>query len=691
MSLPSHWRLMLLLGVVTVCVTLRPLENPDLWWQLARGKAVFAGSGSPSSDLLAADHAADADWLSGAPFYFLWIAGGISGLAFVPVVAGLLLLWLLNHCRPRESSPWRLFWIVPLLMWASRSALQPGPQLFDMLGLAVLWSMVRHENRPPSLIAIAALFLVWSNFGIAPIWGVLCLAAWLPRDRHNGIRILAALVAGAINPRGLFAWRDAAILFAPQAFANWGWDGTRSLTGVEGSFWTLQLAAWLMLLLAELVMTAGRRREGAQIVRFLIPVLAVVLSRQNIPLSALWIALDLVSRPVMEWTVPRWKIAARSFAAVAVCGLLLLECSGVTADSRRLGWGIVPALDYRSFDDRLLHSTEETLVAWAPDVRSVGLIAWLGGSVVADDIPQRALLGGRWRDYALLLDDLRWNRGPKYRLSDGGWGGWMPALHERRVAVLCFPFEMSGMHAALFETEWKPGDLDSATIPYLSADDERFIPPIVETLKQRNFVESGPWRPGLEIFSAHGWRVDLVESLGIRSDPSAANQQSAIFRELDLPLASLRVLLPLRVVYGIGTVREEFVNCQQTILHQEWVNNGEPSLGRKLIVNRLTPGWRDPAIQGPPETTLAGTNGNTWQQFLKFYLQGQLEEAIGALPKETGEGAFAAALTWMELGEPDRALAVLQAIDTAQLPVAQRIAVEQWKSFLAADPGKGTP
>ncbi|MCH8830638.1 MAG: hypothetical protein IID45_13760, partial [Planctomycetes bacterium] len=58
-------------GWLAALLFLQPIASADLWWQLSRGRAVIAGSFTPSRDLLAADTAAEADWLGGVAFYLI--------------------------------------------------------------------------------------------------------------------------------------------------------------------------------------------------------------------------------------------------------------------------------------------------------------------------------------------------------------------------------------------------------------------------------------------------------------------------------------------------------------------------------------------------------------------------------------------------------------------------------------------
>src|SRR5690606_27537675 len=115
----------------------RPVDHPDLWWHLARGREVCAGSVSPSRTLLVLDEAGEADWLGGVPFYLGWEWGGVPALAVTPLCAAVTVIWLARHSLTRTLA--RALLGLPLIVWTMRAGLQPIPPIFDLAGMAATW------------------------------------------------------------------------------------------------------------------------------------------------------------------------------------------------------------------------------------------------------------------------------------------------------------------------------------------------------------------------------------------------------------------------------------------------------------------------------------------------------------------------------------------------------------------------
>lgn len=703
-SLLHSWLLWVWLVGMAGLLVQRPVDHPDLWWHLARGREVCAGSVSPSRTLLVLDEAGEADWLGGVPFYLGWEWGGVPALAVTPLCAAVTVIWLARHSLTRTLA--RALLGLPLIVWTMRAGLQPIPQIFDLAGMAATWWLLHRRRASPTalrvddplsrpstatLAAICGLFAVWANLAPGPVWGLLTLCLLAPADRFDGRLPLAALLGGCFTPRGLLTWRDSLILFAPSAFqdlaAYAGPGGTDSTPGIAGASvafavlwggWTVvRLRAWR---------TWPRGSRLVWLSRLSVPPLALLLTPHNLPLCGLWILLDLTSSasadgPALDGACQTVQVADETAGAQrttnrvgrwlapfasAVVLLSLAWCDASGWGSSRLGWGIAHSLDIRLFNMGQPGVTVKGLTAWASDGRSVGVGAWLGARMV--DHPQRALLAGRELQHARLVEDLVGAHRARYRLDDGSWGGWVQRLDDWNVELLLLRAEDVRLNHALFETPWKPVVLDSPTVPYGQGSDLRFAQAVVASLRQQSFVECGLWQPTASIYNGRGWRSDFLEMTGFGPDPSPAIRQSQFFRALNIPMASLRALLPVRQQTRSSALNAEFRACQVDLATQEWLTSGKTSDFRQYVVRLLDPGVRGDAV---PEE---------WRAGLDHYLHGRVAEAVRDWPSRGSSEHYAAGLLWLELGETSRArdaLEQVQPLDDLALFISAKGWIEQ--------------
>ncbi len=709
------------LVVFTVIMCQRPICSPNLWWNLAHGREVFTGSFSPSSTLLALDSHAEADWLSGLPFYFLWGIGGVHLLAAIPIVVGLGILFTLQGPLRQALGPTAFLLSLPLFLWSLRDGLAPAPQLFDIAGMFVLWKVLfsTHSYRTQS-IAIFVIFLTWANLGPTPLWGIMLLlfsnrlvqlqqvkqktAIPLPLWRW----LLLALLGAICTPRSWLTWRDSLILFSPRSFANVerisepGWqaawlDGSWSLCEwsllLLWSLWMWYRArAWQQDRLSNQTTHTSSNIEWSTIASGVtfstIPLLAPLLAQKNIPLSALWILLDLVSHRMPRRnrksneaklspidSRERWQFAL----AVIVALVGFLEATGLGVPTQnRWGWGIAREIDPRLFNGVILDRLEEDSTGWAPDGLSVGIVAWLDGNVKMLDHPQRALLGGRLQQTNLLLHDLEGAHRAHYRRDDGSWGGWVRQMADWKVSLIVIPFEKKTLLRELIRSPWQAVDLDSPSIPFVSTASTTTSPLVLQSLQQGGFVEFGPWQATSEIYSGIGWRFNFLEMIGCGIDPAPPMIQSQIFHAMDLPVASLRALLPVRTHCSDRWLLEEFLTVQIAVAYQEWNTFGTASRFRKEVIHALT---RDASILNQPWVRFHAEEVDQaeWRSCVELYLRGDLAAAVEKLPSSTPSQHFAKAMIWLELGDCGRVLSELDKIIEPDRQDSTSIAANYWR------------
>ncbi|MFG0333870.1 MAG: hypothetical protein ACF8TS_10955 [Maioricimonas sp. JB049] len=698
----------LISGLILAVVLLqRPLDSVDLWWDLARGREVLAGTFFPSRELLTLETLADADWLGGTPFFFAWSIGGIPALGLVPLAAGIA-VWVSGRL-PAGTCDKRFFLIAlaPLILYVIRDDLQPVPQLLDIFGL-ILTSRLIVSSQAPSRRRVAAtllLFAAWSNLAAGPLWGLLLLMLHCGTGAASGTMLLAAVGGGMLNPRGPLAWHDSFVLLAagndtlarPEAF-----------TGTTAVFLLLWIC-WVGWRLAR-----HRRRLRPLLVTVttcLVPIAAGLLHAKNIPIGGAWILVHLSllapSRTRQQSSAPppaddhrhsaderqallrrtSWGIAAGLTAVLLMLDYSVLPIPG----GKRPGWGIASSLDYRLVDPVWRIRPDAPLRTWTPDAACAGMIAWIGENLQLVDHPERARLGGRWQTHAGVVADIAGDHRAQYRRADGSWGGWRAQLSDWDVALITIP-AASPLHQVLSTTPWKSLDLDAPCLPYVSTNDLRFASLIVDVLRQQGFVEAGPWQPTAEIYDGHGWRVDLLQGLGLGHDPTPAIAQSQHFRALGLPMAAARALRPA----GPGRIqipaRREWIAVQQALTRHEEVTAGQPSLFRQRVLASIQGAAPGPKERLPAATTIPET---TWEAAIRQYLQGRLRDVVQTLPESDSEGAYAAALVLLEAGETAAARARLAAVASTDDNQVLRILAEAWlrevEPFVEPPQGQGAP
>jgi len=671
--------------MVVALLLMRLVDTPDMWWTLARGRQVFSGSLTPSSDLLTLDSGREADWLSGAPFYALWSLFGHHSIAALPLIAGGILVWRYVKSPTIDADDYVRILIIPLLIIPLRAGLTADPMLWDLAFLMCLGkALSQEEGQSTSSIAVFVTFLIWGNFGPRPLWGLLLVLAMFPTTKSSSKLFLAAILGGMINPRGSFAWWDSLAYFSPFLFLepaqvyDPNWYGMFSQSQVELPSLVF-LSAWAIWVATEL----GGSFSFQKIFVWVVPLNACLISISNLPLAAAWI---LTSKSHI--LSPHNKVSLRGNALLmrgmicTVSCLVLVETLGWSGTtSGRLAWGINSINDVRLLNVDQLSRRDTPYHGWTIDRRSAGMIAWQDELVDATDHPQRALLGGRWSNHAQVMTDLLTSHRAKYQLENGSWGGWVNQLAQWDVDLLFIPADFMEMHTALLETPWKPFDLDSPVVPYVNADDVTQAAIVVESLRQQGFVESGAWQPTLAMLDSQGWRFDPCAAIGFGPKPDSAIRQSQLFRSLDLPMASLRVLLPVRQATKTKELQTEFQACQTALAYQEWVTFGATSEIRRAIVMNS-----DRFVESEINSEFwqsqqhSGTEGFIQQTdlFLNLYEQGNLEDAIRQLTQDSPQSHYVRAMLWLELGDSQHAQEEFQIVANHATEQGLHYAAQFW-------------
>ncbi len=712
-------------------IVLRPIDAPGFWWHLSRGREVAEGSLTPCANLLSFKLRDEADWAGGLPFYGLWTFGGPHAVASIPFIAAALLLGVVW----RRVSVFRQDWpfiLLPLLFWLLREGLQPTPLLIDLLALlAVGWFWGLNLSVRSRTSGVLFTFACWANMGPQIVWGLL----WIflidpggPRPRQVRktrtssneqagapvskfelrywlLFVIAAFVGGALTPRALSTWADSVTFLFGRAFALDPDAGLlaqpQGIFSRRSIYTFLVLFVWLILYLRDLQISSQHvdrtdRRINDLVLRFrrivcwFLPLIAALWSIDHLPISTLWLLM--LCLPKGDFVAVR--LPANSGAAKQVFSYCLIVILSVVfaldaagrgpLSDQRIGWGIAAINDVRLLSLPMTGTEASPLIAWAADERSAGMLVWLDRHARVTDYPQRSLPGGRTQAHQQVMLDLESDRRAAYRRDDGSWGGWVRQLKDWNVDLLLAPVEFQRLNHSLSRSTWRSLDLDSPVLVYGAAEDQRISRFVLEALSQEGFVEQGPWRPTADIYSGQGWRLDLIEFLGGGPDPAPAIRQSTLFRAMDIPMASLRALLPARSRIDHPSLEAEFLRCQHHMAYQEWMTFGAASEFRVRVVRFADP---DSNERKKPWLSLStpedAAGGEEWNESIERYLAGDLEGAIQALSPSDANKQFAIAMLWLELGESGKSLGDLQKSSMAQKSGSVGIAARYWQKQIS--------
>jgi hypothetical protein len=713
-------------------IVLRPIDAPGFWWHLSRGREVAEGSLTPCANLLSFKPGEEADWAGGLPFYWLWTFGGPHAVASIALIAAALFLGVVWRRVSVLRQDWP-FILLPLFFWLLREGLQPTPLLIDLLGLlAVGWFWGLNLSVRSRASGVLLIFVCWANMGPQIVWGLLWIflsdpgggprprqvrKTRTPSNEQPGatvsqfelrywlLFIIAAFVGGALTPRALSTWADSVTFLFGKAFAL---DPVAGLLAQSQDIFSRRsistfcmLFIWIILYLRDLRISSrlvGRtdRRISKLVLRFrknvswFLPLIAALWSIDHLPISMLWLLM--LGLPKADFVVVRLPANCNAVKQVfSYCLLVILSVvfaldaagRGPLSD-QRIGWGIAAINDVRLLSLPMTGTQASPLIAWAADERSAGMLVWLDRHARVTDHPQQSLPGGRTQAHQQVMLDLELDRRAAYLRDDGSWGGWVRQLKDWNVDLLLAPVEFQRLNHSLSRSTWRSLDLDSPVLVYGAAEDQRISRFVLEALSQEGFVEQGPWRPTADIYSGQGWRLDLIEFLGGGPDPAPAIRQSTLFRAMDIPMASLRALLPVRSRIVQPSLEAEFLRCQHHMAYQEWMTFGAASEFRVRVVRFADPDSNERKkpwlLSATPEDA---AEGEEWNESIERYLAGDLEGAIQALNPSDANKQFAIAMLWLELGESGKSLDDIQKSSMAEKFGSLGIAARYWQKQIS--------
>lgn len=211
-----------LLFAVVVAATARPIIDPDFWWHLRTGRRI-AEQGIPTVDpysfTVPGRPWITHEWLSEVVLWMLWDRlGGPTALIIFFTVVATAAFWIAYRTSQARRLPTAA--VAALASWAAAVATGVRPQMFNLLGLAiVLWLCERRRlGRSPTiqLWLLVPLTILWANLHSGFLLGVAVLGVYGVADligKRTRPAMMTLAVAGtcfasaAINPSGFAMWR----------------------------------------------------------------------------------------------------------------------------------------------------------------------------------------------------------------------------------------------------------------------------------------------------------------------------------------------------------------------------------------------------------------------------------------------------------------------------------------------------
>ena len=657
--------------LTAVLVSVHPISCSEFWWELSKGRAVAAGSMTPSHDLLAGPVQRDADWLSGLPFYLLFSKTGVSGLMGFKLIAAILAARLLTRHAVRKDSTAAVLIATSLI--SARQAWEPSPLCFDALGILAVLTLTKSMSRGAgtrSFIGLLIVMCCWSNFGARSVVGVLIVFVTIviraERPMTKALRIGVSGIAASLTPAGAMtlvdSWKTTFPLTtesqAVLRLAGWNpwWESLQQI----------ECAAWLMLSVV-FCWQGIRQRSTAWMWVLSGSQLLAALSSDNLPLAAMLVAFAGTQSGHATWdsSAGQFHVLNRVkkivlIGSIAVVGTWTLQPWNGCGSG--LGWGLDPRLSPDSFAASL-NGVRLVETAHCVGVREAGLLTWhVTKGVKPFDTPHTALLNGRLRSHVLLTSDLSQNWQVAHRRADNSWGGWWLPLLERKTSTLVVPCEDLSLNHAMEPTIWKPLSLNSVSIVYGKAGDPCCTHQIVNTLSLREFVDRGAWvyETSSEEGSGH---TDLLELITGENTDYESLRLARVFRSMNLSVAALKVLSMLPIE-SQPVFREEYAKNQLALGYEERIQCGRSSRFRLMA-------WRMNANASEPVDEVAG-NVLKWpvgdnpsnEEFLieaaQLYVRGDHRAAIQKLNKDNPESLYAKALVLLEYGRVKESEEALQ-------------------------------
>lgn len=363
------------LGGAILCILygIRPLSDPDFWWQLKTGEVMVHSGGllqdNPfnftSDGVLSAleRRVLHGYWAWELVYYAVYAVAGLAGILMLNLLLALaiygLLAWLLSRSGSDAS-------LAALLLCLSMAAFLPyyqleRPQVISFLcclGLVVLFD--RFRDRRILSCWLFPLMLLWGNIHGGVVVGFGLLACFmvgaglqLRRERRLvgkcALWVAGGILCGLLNPAAIYAAVEMArgLLANPQGYG----EGVQEFNSTfrffrDGFYWVI--CVWILMILHGIGLFLARRRWLADYLLFVVVLLASVFYMRNIG----FFVVSLLPQTAHYLGQAEFvgKTMARRVAAGGVLALLLLLAVNWQQSKSSLSDGLVQ----QSYPQRLV-------------------------------------------------------------------------------------------------------------------------------------------------------------------------------------------------------------------------------------------------------------------------------------------------------------------------------------------------
>jgi hypothetical protein len=263
--------------IILLIAFILPVVPNDYWWYLRLGQDILRTGSVPVQETFSYTRIGQPivhpSWLSGV---VLWLAYRAGGLTLTFLLRGIILsltysvLWVIARAENAGPRLATILTLIAALSGANNWSLRPQLLAYPLFALSlwVLWRWNRGENKTLWLAPLIGALWVNLHGSFVVIFLLLGSALVLGRgDRKKLLLILTAtLLATLLNPRGIYAWEQAALMMSNssiQAFsAEWAPPVNNS--------WAMNVFFGWMLLFPVLASLSPRRLDRLSLAWFLV-------------------------------------------------------------------------------------------------------------------------------------------------------------------------------------------------------------------------------------------------------------------------------------------------------------------------------------------------------------------------------------------------------------------------------------
>ncbi len=270
------WLSLALLVILLIAFTL-PIVPNDYWWYLRLGQDVLRTGSVPLTETFSYTRVGQPivhpSWLSGVFFWLLYRAGGVTlTFLFRGIILSLTysIFWNLAHAENAGPRLATFLTLVAALAGANNWSLRPQLLAYPLFAFSiwVLWRWNRGENKP--LWIAPLLGALWVNLHGSFVLIFLLMGSALIFGRGNRKNLLLALAATALatllNPRGIYAWEQVALMASNPAIKAYSAEWAPPLN----NYWAMNIFFGWLLLFPVLVAISPRRLDRLSLAWFLL-------------------------------------------------------------------------------------------------------------------------------------------------------------------------------------------------------------------------------------------------------------------------------------------------------------------------------------------------------------------------------------------------------------------------------------